>query len=111
MRMTRRNVLIAAIVGIVAILLITWVIVRTKGPGQNARAASDGAAQPPSVTVTKVVSQDLNRELRLPGELQAYQDVALYAKVPGFVEWIVVGATLGAVYKPAQAAVGRVTGV
>jgi membrane fusion protein, multidrug efflux system len=100
MRMTRRNVLIAAIVGIVAILLITWVIVRTKGPGQNARAASEGAAQPPSVTVTKVVSQNLNRELRLPGELQAYQDVALYAKVPGFVEWIVVDR--GSVVKAGQ---------
>lgn len=100
MRMTRRNVLIAAIVGIVAILLITWVIVRIKGPGQNARAASEGAAQPPSVTVTKAVSQNLNRELRLPGELQAYQDVALYAKVPGFVEWIVVDR--GSVVKAGQ---------
>jgi RND family efflux transporter MFP subunit len=101
MRMTRRNVLIAAIVGIVAILLITWVIVRTTGQkAPAARPASEGAAQAPSVTVTKVVSQDLNRELRLPGELQAYQDVALYAKVPGFVEWIVVDR--GSVVKAGQ---------
>jgi len=100
MRMSRRNVLIAAIVSILAIVLITWVIVRTKDPGQNARAASEGAAQAPSVTVTKVVSQDLNRELRLPGELQAYQDVALYPKVPGFVEWIVVDR--GSVVKAGQ---------
>jgi membrane fusion protein (multidrug efflux system) len=91
MQMTRRNVLIASMAGIVAIVLITWAIVRTnaqKAPGQEARAASEGAAQTPSVTVTKVVSQELNREIRLPGELQAYQDVAIYAKVPGFVEWI-----------------------
>jgi len=89
MHVTRRNVIFASIAGIVAIVLITWLIVRTtthKGPGQDARA--EAAAQTPSVTVTKVVSQDLNRELRLPGELQAYQDVAIYAKVPGFVEWI-----------------------
>jgi membrane fusion protein, multidrug efflux system len=101
MRMTRRNVLIAAIVGIVALVLITWVIVRTTGQKtQPARAASESAAQAPSVTITKVVSQDLNRELRLPGELQAYQDVALYAKVPGFVEWIVVDR--GSVVKAGQ---------
>ncbi len=45
-------------------------------------------AQPPTVPVTTVQSLELNRQVRLPGELQAYQDVALYAKVPGFVETI-----------------------
>src|SRR6476619_2341172 len=45
-------------------------------------------AQPPTVLVTTVQSLELNRSIRLPGELQAYQDVALYAKVPGFVETI-----------------------
>ncbi|HWO00405.1 MAG TPA: efflux RND transporter periplasmic adaptor subunit [Blastocatellia bacterium] len=101
MHMTRRNVILASIVGSVAIVLITWLIVRTtthKAPGQDARA--EGAAQTPSVTVTKVVSQDLNRELRLPGELQAYQDVAIYAKVPGFVEWI--GVDRGSAVKAGQ---------
>ena len=101
MHVTRRNVILASIAGIVAIVLITWLIVRTtthKAPGQDARA--DGAAQTPSVTVTKVVSQDLNRELRLPGELQAYQDVAIYAKVPGFVEWI--GVDRGSAVKAGQ---------
>jgi RND family efflux transporter MFP subunit len=32
----------------------------------------------------------LSRQVRLPGELQAYQDVALYSKVQGFVEEIIV---------------------
>ena len=101
MHMTRRNILVASIGGIVAIVLITWAIVRTtaqKGP-EN-RAAAEGTAQAPAVVVTKVVSQDLNRELRLPGELQAYQDVAIYAKVPGFVEWI--GVDRGSVLKAGQ---------
>jgi membrane fusion protein, multidrug efflux system len=40
--------------------------------------------------VTEVVSLELNRQLRLPGELQPFQDVAIYAKVPGFVESIYV---------------------
>jgi RND family efflux transporter MFP subunit len=101
MRMTRRNVLVASIAGTVAIVLITWVIVRTTAQrAPQAQVASEAAAQSPSVTVTQVVSQDLNRELRLPGELQAYQDVALYAKVPGFVEWIVVDR--GSVVKAGQ---------
>jgi membrane fusion protein (multidrug efflux system) len=46
------------------------------------------AAQIPAVVVTTVESRELNQQVRLPGELQAYQDTALYAKVPGFVEVI-----------------------
>ena len=102
MHITRRNVLVASIAGILAILLITWLIVRTNSQkaASQTRAASEGAAQSPSVTVTKVVSQDLNRESRLPGELQAYQDVAIYAKVPGFVDWI--GVDRGSAVKAGQ---------
>src|SRR5215475_8825575 len=51
-------------------------------------AASPVPAQTPTVSMTEVVSLELNRQLRLPGELQPYQDVAIYAKVPGFVEAI-----------------------
>jgi membrane fusion protein, multidrug efflux system len=53
------------------------------------------------VTVTSVVSQELSRQLRLPGELQAYQDVMLYPKVQGFVEWI--GVDRGSVVKTERA--------
>ena len=103
MQMTRRNVVVAVIAGIVTIVLITWAIVRTgaqKAPSQGTHAASDGAAPTPTVIVTKVVSQDLNREIRLPGELQAYQDVAIYSKVQGFVDWI--GVDRGSVVKNGQ---------
>lgn len=51
-------------------------------------AASPAPPQTPTVTVTTVQSHELNRQTRLPGELQAYQDVALYAKVQGFVQTI-----------------------
>ncbi len=47
-----------------------------------------GAAAVPTVDVAKVVSQQLNVSIRLPGELQPYEVVALYPKVTGFVEWI-----------------------
>lgn len=49
---------------------------------------SSSPAPPPTVAVATVQSLELNRQLRLPGELQAWQDTALYAKVPGFVEAI-----------------------
>ena len=42
----------------------------------------------PSVAVTKVVSQILSKSLRLPGELWAYRNVALQAKLQGFVQKI-----------------------
>ncbi len=99
--MIRRNVVAAVIAGIAVVVLITWAIVRTGAQKTSSQgAASEGAAQTPSVTVTKVVSQELRREMRLPGELQAYQDVALYPKVQGFVEWM--GVDRGSVVKTGQ---------
>jgi RND family efflux transporter MFP subunit len=62
---------------------------RSGAQDQAAKAAATPApAQTPTVTVAEVVSLELNRQLRLPGELQPFQDVAIYAKVPGFVESI-----------------------
>ena len=63
-------------------------------------AASPAPAQTPTVSVTEVVSMEMNRQLRLPGELQPFEDVAIYAKVPGFVEAINVDR--GSVVKSGQ---------
>src|SRR5262245_18421652 len=52
----------------------------------QAQTSSSPAPQSPTVTVTTVQSLELDRQLRLPGELQAWQDTAIYAKVQGFVE-------------------------
>ena len=41
-----------------------------------------------TVVVSKVTSQKLSRDVRLPADLVAYRDVAIYPKVPGFIEWI-----------------------
>src|SRR6266511_5221907 len=57
-------------------------------------------AQTPTVIVTTVESRELNRQVRLPGELQAYQDTAIYAKVPGFVE--VINVDRGSVVRQGQ---------
>ncbi len=59
-----------------------------KPPSQA--TASPAPAQTPTVIVTSPVSQELSRSLRLPGELQAYQDTAIYARVQGFIEEIKV---------------------
>lgn len=48
------------------------------------------AAAAPTVTVVRVVSQTLNRQVSLPGDLAAFQDVELRAKVSGFIESIAV---------------------
>jgi membrane fusion protein, multidrug efflux system len=62
---------------------------RSNAQDQAAKPApSPAPAQTPTVTVAEVVSLELNRQLRLPGELQPFEDVAIYAKVPGFVEAI-----------------------
>jgi membrane fusion protein (multidrug efflux system) len=73
------------------LVLITTAATACKSSAQNQAAktaASPAPAQTPTVTVTEVVSLELNRQLRLPGELQPFQDVAIYARVPGFVEAI-----------------------
>jgi membrane fusion protein (multidrug efflux system) len=50
--------------------------------------------------VTKVIKQTLSRVDQLPGEIQAYQDVAIYPKVPGFIDWI--GVDRGSTVKKGQ---------
>lgn len=41
-----------------------------------------------TIPAVKVISKVLFRETQLPGEINAYQDVLVYPKVPGFVQWI-----------------------
>ena len=100
MQMSRRKVILGGGLAIVIVAIVTWAISRSNAQRQQGQSASDQAAQVPTVIVTPVVSQDLNLQLRLPGELQAYQDVAIYPKVQGFVEWI--GVDRGSVAKSGQ---------
>jgi membrane fusion protein (multidrug efflux system) len=46
------------------------------------------AVEPPEVATTEVVSRKLERGMNLPGEILAYQDVPIYPKVSGFIDWI-----------------------
>src|SRR5262249_51198193 len=58
----------------------------------HAQAPARGRSAPPMpiVTVVRVISQPLDRPVLLPGDLTAFQDVELRAKVSGFVESIAV---------------------
>jgi len=96
--MIRRNLLIAS--AFVITIIIAWLFFRAGSQKPGAPAAAEGAQQAPTVAVVNVVSQELNLQRHLPGELQAYQDVALYPKLPGFVDWI--GVDRGSVVKAGQ---------
>jgi multidrug efflux pump subunit AcrA (membrane-fusion protein) len=51
----------------------------------------------PTVQVVRVKEGFLNETLTLPGELRAYQDVPIHAKVEGYISWI--GVDRGSVLK------------
>jgi membrane fusion protein, multidrug efflux system len=57
---------------------------------QRAAAPSTAPASTPTIPVTPVVARSLDRPLMLPGDLLAYQDVEIRAKVSGFVDSIAV---------------------
>jgi RND family efflux transporter MFP subunit len=66
-------------------------------------ADSSDVQELPVVTVSKKV---LDRIDQLPGEIMAYQDVAIYPKVPGFIKWI--GIDRGSIVKKGQLMVGLI---
>jgi membrane fusion protein (multidrug efflux system) len=65
-------------------------------------AAAQNAA-PPEVPATRVKSERIAKPLRVTGDLQAFRSVALYPKIPGFVEWI--GVDRGSKVKAGEALV------
>jgi membrane fusion protein (multidrug efflux system) len=98
--MTAKSKLInTAAIATSAAAIILWSLLAACSQ-KASQQTSQSQAPVPAVTVTKVVSQELSRQIRLPGELQAYQDVAIYPKVQGFVEWI--GVDRGSVVKQGQ---------
>jgi membrane fusion protein (multidrug efflux system) len=68
-----------------AALMLTLTACRAETPARTTDAATPG---PPTVDVVTVVEQPLDVTLSLPGELNPYQSVALYARVTGFVKTI-----------------------
>jgi len=99
--MTRRKITVAFISAIVVLTVVIWGISHSIAQDKKSDAPSASAkVATPTVVTTAVVSQELNRQMRLPGELKPYQDVAIYPKVQSFVEWI--GVDRGSAVKRGQ---------
>lgn len=56
----------------------------------SSQPAAGAPAAPQTIDVVQVAALPLDTSVRLPGELQPYENVAIYAKVAGFVESIPV---------------------
>jgi len=67
---------------------------------ENTLPKDNDSAQGRPLKVLPIISTTLFREDRLPGEIEAYQDVLIYPKIPGFVKWI--GVDRGSVVKKGQ---------
>jgi len=57
-------------------------------PAPVPSASAAPAASTSSALVARVKAEKVSKVLRLTAELQPYRNVALYPKVPGFIEWI-----------------------
>jgi membrane fusion protein (multidrug efflux system) len=60
------------------------------GSNSNSGAAAPGTAPAPTVEVAKVSSRKLSITVRLPGELQPYEAVAVFPRVTAYVDSISV---------------------
>ena len=77
---------------LLGIALIATAAVSCAGSGNPSGDALSPAAAPgpPTIDIVRVVEQPLAVELSLPGELTAYQMVAIYPRVTGFVKSVAV---------------------
>jgi len=62
----------------------------SSGPATNVGSAQAASAPTTTVEVTQVASRKLAMAVRLPGELQPYEAVAVYPKITAFVDSISV---------------------
>jgi membrane fusion protein (multidrug efflux system) len=73
-----------------AVLSLAWLVAASACRDATPVRSNEQAAhaQPPAVEVVSVVERPLNVTLSLPAELTAYETVALYARVNGFIKTI-----------------------
>lgn len=93
----RLNRRLLALIGIIAMVALMGLACAKPQVGNT----TNEKAPPPTVIATYVVSQTVTKDLRLPGELRPFQNVAIYPKVQSFVESINVDR--GSVVKRGQA--------
>src|SRR6478736_2226260 len=75
--------------GILTVVLAASVAAAACGGGDGApRSAPVSAAGPAAIDVVRVVEKPLDVPLSLPGELTAFQSVAMFPRVTGFVKTV-----------------------
>ncbi len=72
--------------GILTIVLVASLATAACGGGDGASRAAPVTAGPAAIEVVRVVEQSLDVPLSLPGELTAFQSVAMFPRVTGFVK-------------------------
>jgi membrane fusion protein, multidrug efflux system len=71
-------------------LIVSALLTAACGGSAPAPAAQPAVPEPPTIDVVPVVRQPLDVPLSLPGELTAFQSVALHPRVTGFVRTVAV---------------------
>jgi len=89
-----------------AIFLSLALVALSSCSSNDHEVVGDQAEAVQSLPCIDVVQKTLNRTDQLPGEIQAYQDVAIYPKVPGFIKWI--GIDRGSIVKKNQNIIGLI---
>lgn len=88
MKLSRWSLLLFSILSLAALSIVSG----CSGSQANAHPAAAGnaldASAVPVVDTALVTSHSLNASISLPGELQPYEVVAIYPRVPGFLQWI-----------------------
>lgn len=67
-------------------LVLSIGLAACRGNGPAEKAGTAAAPAPPTLEVIRVLSESVNVTLSLPGELNAYQAVAMYPRVTAFVK-------------------------
>src|SRR5688572_942288 len=75
-------------IGPIAVLLLSAIGCGGNNGAPATTAAAAAETGPRTVDVVRVVEQPLDVELSLPGELTAFQAVAIYPRVTGFVKTV-----------------------
>jgi RND family efflux transporter MFP subunit len=75
---------------IVMLVLASSVVTGCRDAGDASPGTPVAATGPTTIDVVRVVEQPLDVQLSLPGELMAYQEVAIFPRVTGFVKTVVV---------------------
>lgn len=94
---TKMNLIFVLVVLVLA--GIAFIFIRERYANQHREPKEKPEVQV-TIPAVKVVSKTLFREDQLPGEINAYQDVLIYPKVPGFIKWI--GVDRGSYVKEGQ---------